>query len=97
MKQYFVYIITNEYNTVLYTGITSNLIKRVYQHKNKVVEGFTKKYNVSKLVYYEIYEDPQTAIEREKSIKNLLRSKKIALIQSKNPNYNDLYDEILSS
>ena len=88
---------TNISNTVLYTGITNNLIRRVYEHKNKLVEGFTKKYNVTKLVYYEIFNDPQNAIEREKSIKNLLRAKKIALIKSMNPLFNDLYQGIIAS
>ena len=88
---------TNISNTVLYTGITNNLIRRAYEHKNKLVEGFTKKYNVTKLVYYEIFNDPQNAIEREKSIKNLLRAKKIALIKSMNPLFNDLYQGIIAS
>ena len=97
MKQYFVYIMTNISNTVLYTGITNDLIRRVYEHKNKLMEGFTKKYNVTKLVYYEIFNDPQTAIGREKSIKNLLRAKKIALIKSMNPLFKDIYQDILAS
>ena len=88
---------TNIKNTVLYTGVTNDLIKRVYQHKNKLVKGFTEKYNITKLVYYEISEDPTNAIKREKTLKNLLRSKKIALIESINHNWHDLYDEILSS
>lgn len=88
---------TNISNTVLYTGITSDLIRRVYEHKNKLVEGFTKKYNVIKLVYYEIFSDPQTAIEREKSIKNLLRVKKITLIKRMNPSFKDLYEDIIAS
>ncbi|MDO8658567.1 MAG: GIY-YIG nuclease family protein [Candidatus Levybacteria bacterium] len=97
MKQYYVYILTNKNNNVLYTGITSNLVKRIYEHKNKLADGFTKKYNASKLAYYEIFEDPENAIKREKTIKNLLRIKKIALIKTKNPEFKDLYDEILSS
>ena len=97
MKQYYVYILTNKNNNVLYAGITSNLIKRIYEHKNKLVDGFTKKYNVNKLVYYEIFEDPENAIKREKTIKNLLRIKKILLIKNKNHEFKDLYDEILSS
>jgi len=88
---------TNIANTVLYTGITNDLIRRAYEHKNKLIEGFTKKYNVTKLVYYEIFNDPQTAIEREKSIKNLLRVKKIALIKGMNPSFKDLYQDILAS
>lgn len=90
MKQYYVYILTNNNNNVLYTGITSNLIKRIYEHKNKLADGFTKKYNVNKLVYYEIFEDPENAIKREKMIKNLLRIKKIALIKAKNPEFKEL-------
>ena len=97
MKQYFVYIMTNIVNTVLYTGITNDLIRRVYEHKNKLVDGFTKKYNVTKLVYYEIFNDPKSAIEREKSIKNLLRVKKIALIKGMNPSFKDLYEDIIAS
>lgn len=96
MKQYYAYILTNKINSVLYTGITDNLVKRVYQHKNKLVEGFTKKYNVNKLVYFEIFNDPFNAIKREKAIKNLLRKKKIELIKIKNAGFNDLYQEILS-
>lgn len=86
---------TNSVNTVLYTGITNDLIRRVYEHKNKLVDGFTKKYNVNKLVYYEIFQDPENAIQKEKSIKNLLRIKKFDLIKSKNPNFKDLYPELL--
>lgn len=97
MKQYFVYMMTNISNTVLYTGITNDLIRRAYEHRNKLIEGFTKKYNVIKLVYYEIFSDPQTAIEREKSIKNLLRVKKIALIKGMNPSFKDLYGDIIAS
>jgi putative endonuclease len=95
MKQHFTYIMTNKFNTVFYTGITNYLIKRTYQHKNKLADGFTKKYNINKLVYYEIFEMPLNAISREKAIKNLLRRKKIKLIKSKNPTFKDLYEEIL--
>ena len=96
MKQYYVYILMNQYNTVLYIGITSNLIKRIYEHKNKLVKGFTEKYNVDKLVYYEIFDDPKNAIKREKTMKNLLRNKKFLLVKSGNPLFKDLYEEILS-
>jgi len=68
-KQFYVYIMTNKNNKVLYTGITNDLKRRVYEHKEKLVDGFTKKYNVSKLIYYEIFEDPENAILREKKIK----------------------------
>jgi len=80
---------TNRSKT-LYTGVTNDLIRRVYEHKNKMVEGFTKKYNIMKLVYFEETSDVQAAIEREKQIKGWLRSKKIALIESKNPEWKDL-------
>ena len=89
MKQYYVYIMTNRSKT-LYTGVTSDLIRRVYEHKRKIVEGFTKKYNIKRLVYFEDTNDVQTAIEREKQIKGWLRTKKIALIESKNPEWKDL-------
>ena len=95
MKQYYVYMLTNYTNKVLYTGITNNLVRRIYEHKNNVVSGFTQQYNVSKLIYYEIYNDVYTAISREKTIKNLLRRKKIDLIKTLNPNFEDLYQKIL--
>ncbi|NVM25158.1 MAG: GIY-YIG nuclease family protein, partial [Desulfobacterales bacterium] len=76
-RQYYVYIMTNKHNTVLYTGVTNNLKKRVYEHKEKLVEGFTEKYNITKLVYYEVFEDPGNAISREKQIKAGSRQKKI--------------------
>lgn len=86
---------TNKMNTVFYTGITDNLIKRVWQHKNKLVDGFTKKYNITKLVYYEVFEDIIEAIKREKQIKGGSRQKKIDLITKSNPAFKDLYDKIL--
>ncbi|QPM69461.1 hypothetical protein RT761_02694 [Atribacter laminatus] len=85
---------SNRYNKVLYVGITSNLIKRVWEHKNKVVDGFTKRYNLNKLVYYEIYDDIETAINREKQIKSWPRKKKIELIHSLNPHWDDLYEKL---
>ncbi len=94
-KYYSVYILTNYTNTVLYTGITNNLVRRVYEHKEKIEEGFTQKYNVNKLVYFEVFETPEEAIEREKAIKNLVRRKKIALIEKDNPNWNDLFGNIV--
>jgi len=93
-KSYCVYILSNKSNTVLYTGITNNLKRRVFEHKQKIVEGFTKKYNVDKLVYFEVYNDPQSAIEREKQIKNLLRKKKELLINKENSEWYDLYDKL---
>ncbi|PIU82927.1 MAG: excinuclease ABC subunit C [Elusimicrobia bacterium CG06_land_8_20_14_3_00_38_11] len=89
-KYYSVYILTNKNNTVLYTGITSNLKKRIYEHKNKIVNGFSKKYNMNKLVYYEVFETPIEAISVEKKIKGWLRIKKIKLIESINPEWKDL-------
>ena len=94
-KQYYVYIMTNAYNTVLYTGVTNNLRARVYQHKEKLVEGFTKKYNITKLVYYEITDDVSAAILREKQIKGGSRQKKIDLLVRMNPEWRDLFEEIV--
>lgn len=94
-KQSYVYIMTNKTNRVFYTGVTSNLQKRVYEHKEKLVEGFSKKYNINKLVYYEVYDNIQCAIEREKQIKGGSREKKLRLITSINLQFRDLYDELL--
>jgi putative endonuclease len=91
-KQYYVYIMTNKHNTVLYTGITSDLKRRVYEHKEKMVDGFTGKYNITKLVYYEILVRPEDAIFREKQIKAGSRQKKIDLINSRNNEWFDLYE-----
>lgn len=84
---------TNNYNTVLYTGVTNDLQRRVYEHKSKLLEGFTKKYNITKLVYYEIFEDANAAISREKQIKAGSRQKKIDLVNSVNQEWKDLYEE----
>ena len=94
-KQFFVYILASKRNGTLYTGITSDLVKRVWQHKNNSVEGFTKKYNVKILVYYETYNDAESAITREKRIKKWRRAWKLRLIEEKNPHWKDLYDEII--
>ena len=88
-----IYIMTNQFNTVLYTGVTSNLLRRVTEHKDKTVPGFTSKYNVTKLVHYEEYATMEEAIAREKQIKGGSRKKKIDLVKSKNPEWKDLYDE----
>lgn len=93
-KQGFVYILSNQRNTVLYVGVTSNLCKRMYEHKEKKVDGFTKRYNIDKLVYYEVYEDIETAIQREKQMKAGSRKKKIELIESKNPEWKDLSKDL---
>jgi len=93
MKQPCVYIATNHSKT-LYAGFTSNLSNRIWQHKNKEFEGFTKKYKIDKLVYYEYRETMSEAIAREKELKGWLRRKKIALIEKENPDWLDLYDEL---
>jgi putative endonuclease len=93
-KQMYVYIMTNKVNTVLYTGVTSNLKGRVYQHREKRKGKFTARYNVNKLVYYEVCPDPRSAIAREKQIKAGSRQKKIDLVNAMNPEWDDLNDEI---
>jgi putative endonuclease len=85
---------TNTRNTVLYAGVTNDLIKRAYEHKAKLVDGFTNKYNIVKLVYYEVFEDIENAILREKQIKAGSRQKKVQLINSTNTEWRDLYDEL---
>jgi putative endonuclease len=94
MKQPAVYIMANRRNGTLYTGVTSDLIKRVYEHKNNFVQGFTQKYNCKLLVFYELIDSMETAIMREKQIKAGSRKKKLALIENLNPEWLDLYEEI---
>jgi putative endonuclease len=89
MKQYYVYIMTNRSRT-LYTGMTNDLNRRVWQHRKKIIAGFTQKYNITRLVYYEETPDVRAAIAREKQIKGWLRAKKIALIEASNPDWKDL-------
>lgn len=84
---------TNQHNTTVYTGISSDLPKRIYEHKNKLTKGFTNKYNINKLVYYEVLNDPLNAIEREKQIKNYSRKRKEDLINKENPKWRDLSDD----
>lgn len=93
-KSYYVYILTNFTNKVLYTGVTNDLIRRVYEHRNHLIKGFTDKYKVTKLVYFEATDDIEGAILREKQIKAGSRQKKIGLINSINPGWKDLYDQI---
>ena len=93
-KEYYVYIMTNKYNTVLYTGVTNDLIRRVYEHKSMLGGGFTSKYRCTKLVYYEACEDVNSAIAREKQIKGGSRQKKIDLINGMNSEWKDLYEEL---
>lgn len=95
MKNYYVYILASDKNGTLYVGVTSDLITRVNQHRSSENKGFTAKYNVKKLVYYEIHEYVYNAIEREKQIKRWLRRWKIALIEKSNPEWNDLVGEFL--
>ena len=94
MKQGYIYIITNKVHTVLYIGVTSDIVKRIYQHKNKLIDGFSNKYNLDKLVYYECSECIESAIAREKQLKKKSRIYKEELISSVNPEWNDLYDSI---
>lgn len=91
---YYVYIMSNKIDTVLYVGVTNNIARRVFEHKNHVVEGFTDSYNVTKLVYCETITDVKSAIEREKQIKRWSRKKKDMLINGVNPKRNDLYDTL---
>ena len=96
MPQGYVYILFNKRNGTLYIGVTSDLIKRIYEHKNKLADGFTKRYSVDKLGYYEVYEDIIIAIEREKKLKNTSRKKKLDLIETNNPDWNNLYYDIIN-
>ena len=93
MNEYYVYIMSS-YRGTLYTGVTGDLARRVYEHRHKLIDGFTKRYNVSKLVYYESTNDIRSAIAREKQIKGWLRSKKVALVESMNPQWKDLADGV---
>jgi len=94
-KQPCVYILANKRNGTLYTGVTSNLIKRIWEHKSHLVEGFTKKYNVTLLVWYELHDSMESAIQKEKIIKNWKRTWKIKEIEKSNSEWNDLYNEII--
>ena len=95
MKKGYVYILFSKKNGTLYIGVTSNLIKRVYEHKNKFVKSFTEKYNVDKLGYYEIFDNIELAIKRENQLKKYYRKQKLDLIETFNPEWNDLYYEII--
>ena len=95
MKQPCVYLLASRRNGTLYTGVTSNLIQRVWQHKNNLVDGFTKKYGVHTLVWFEVHQTMPSAIEREKAIKEWRRAWKIELIESVNPQWRDLYEDIV--
>lgn len=95
-KNFYIYILSNKYHTVFYTGVCGNLIKRVYEHKHKLVEGFTQRYNINKLLYYESTDNVQSAILREKQIKDYRRSKKLELIHKINFKMSDLYEELVN-
>ena len=90
----YVYIMTNKNNTSLYVGVTNNLVRRVWEHKNEILKGFTSQYDLHKLVYFETYEDEKTAIEREKYLKKCYRVTKMKLITNLIPQWNDLYEQI---
>lgn len=94
-KQYYIYILSNFTRTVLYTGITDNLIRRVWEHRSDLVKGFSQKYQVHSLLYYEVFEDPESAIEREKQIKSWNRKRKEELITKFNPGLVDIYNDII--
>ncbi len=94
-KRFFVYILASKKNGTIYIGVTSNLIKRIWQHKQSVVDGFTKQYAVKNLVYYESHDNAESAIHREKRLKEWKRQWKVTLIEKTNPSWNDLYESIL--
>ena len=89
---YYVYILTNTNNSVVYIGVTNDLKRRVYEHKTELIDGFTKRYHIHKLIYYEEYSDPYSAIKREKQLKGWNRERKNNLIETKNPDWNDWFD-----
>jgi putative endonuclease len=95
IKQPAVYILASKKNGTLYTGVTSDLVKRIWEHKNGLVEGFTRRYKVHNLVWYELHDNIDAAIEREKNMKEWKRAWKVRLLEKDNPNWNDLYDSIL--
>ncbi len=94
MNCFYVYILSSKRNGTLYTGVTSNLVKRVYEHKNNLADGFTKKYNIHDLVWYELHHSPETAITREKQVKAWKREWKLRMIEESNPEWKDLYESI---
>ncbi len=94
-KNYYVYIVTNKKYGVLYIGVTNNLVRRVYEHKHSIIEGFTKRYNINKLVYFEVYDEIEEAILREKRLKKWNRQWKINLIENENSNWDDLYNQLI--
>ena len=97
MKNMYVYIMTNKNHTTLYSGVTDDLVRRVWEHKNHVNDGFTARYDLHKLVYFEVYEDELTAIEREKKLKKFYKKAKIRMITKMNPGWNDLYENFVAT
>ena len=95
MRRGYVYFLTNRPNGILYVGVTSDLVRRIYEHRTGAAEGFTKRYGVKRLVYYEIYDDIRTAIQREHNIKHWSRTWKVRLILASNPNWHDLWESII--
>jgi putative endonuclease len=95
MQQYYVYILASKKNGTIYVGVTGDLIKRIYEHKQNLIDGFTKKYGVHDLVYYEVHNEIEEAITREKQIKKWNRNWKLRLIEERNPDWKDLYNEIV--
>ncbi len=95
MKNYYVYVMASKRNGTLYIGVTGDLIKRVYEHKNNLIEGFTNQYNIHTLVYFEQHQDINQALTREKQLKKWNRKWKLRLIEKENPDWRDLYDEIV--
>jgi putative endonuclease len=93
-RQYYVYLLASRKHGTLYIGVTNDLVRRVYQHKAKLIPGFSAQYGVAKLVYYEIFDDPALAITREKQLKKWHREWKIRIIEHENPNWDDLYDRL---
>lgn len=93
-KQFYVYILTKKRNSTFYVGMTSNLPKRIWEHKNEVAEGFTKEHNIKMLVYYEVFDNAEHAIKREKRLKKWNRSWKMKVIEEMNPEWKDLYNDI---
>ncbi|HWC92861.1 MAG TPA: GIY-YIG nuclease family protein [Pseudolabrys sp.] len=91
---YYVYLLASDRNGTLYVGVTNNLVRRIYEHKNKIIRGFTSRYCVGRLVWFETYDDPTNAIAREKDIKKWRRAWKLRLIEQSNPHWIDLYDQI---
>ncbi len=94
-KQYYVYLLTRGRNSTFYVGVTSDLVKRIYEHKNEILDGFTKKYEIKTLVYYEVHTEIEQAIKREKRLKRWNRVWKMRLIEQMNPEWRDLYDELM--